>query len=102
MEQEIVQQMTQKVFDPGTMVGLAYLGQALMAGLGVIGGSIGLGALGNALLTSIARQPELEGNITRWFFIVLGIIEGLAIIVIALSFVLPTLATGTYEGLIAK
>lgn len=83
-----------------SLVFVTYAGQMIMAGLAVVGGSVGLGILGNAFLSSIARQPELVGRLLPWFFTALALIEGLAIIVIAFSFVFPGLASTEFINLI--
>jgi len=85
--------------DPTIGIGIAYAGACIMAGLAVIGGSVGLGILGSGLVNGIARQPEQVGQLSRWFFIALAFVEGLAIIIIALAFVFPTMAQGAIEAL---
>lgn len=40
------------------------------------------------LIESIARQPELEGNLRTNMFISMALVEAMPIIVIAMSFVL--------------
>ncbi|OIM76951.1 F0F1 ATP synthase subunit C, partial [Oenococcus oeni] len=49
---------------------------------------IGNGMLMAKLIESIARQPELEGNLRTNMFISMALVEAMPIIVIAMSFVL--------------
>jgi F-type H+-transporting ATPase subunit c len=86
-------------FDPSILIGLAYAGASIMAGLAVVGAGVGLGVAGNGVAQGMARQPEQAGAIRTNFFIVVALVEGLAIIVIALSFVFPNMATTSFEEL---
>jgi len=65
-----------------------YLGAGLAIGLGVIGPGIGLGTMIGNALTSIARQPELRGEIRTNMFIGIGIIEALALYAFVVSLIL--------------
>ncbi len=64
------------------------LGAGLAIGLGVIGPGIGLGVMIGAALQSIARQPELSGDIRTNMFIGIGIIEALALYAFVVSLIL--------------
>jgi F-type H+-transporting ATPase subunit c len=64
------------------------LGAGLAIGLGVIGPGIGLGAMIGSALESIARQPELKGDIRTNMFIGIGIIEALALYAFVISLIL--------------
>jgi F-type H+-transporting ATPase subunit c len=88
--------------DPGLFVGLVYAGTTIMAGLAVVGAGVGLGIVGNGVVLGIARQPEQINNIRGMFFIVMALVEGLAIIIIALAFVFPPMAVGTFDGIMEK
>ncbi len=61
--------------------GIALCGSAIGAG-------IGNGMLMAKLIESIARQPELEGNLRTNMFISMALVEAMPIIVIAMSSVL--------------
>lgn len=64
------------------------LGAGLAIGLGVFGPGIGMGnMIGNAL-QSIARQPELAGDIRTNMFIGIGIIEAMALYSFVISLIL--------------
>ena len=71
---------------------LKFIGMGLAIGLGVIGPGIGLGFATKAIIESIARQPEVEGQISKYFYIGAGLIEACAIyallVVILIGFVL--------------
>ena len=64
------------------------LGAGLAIGLGVIGPGIGLGSMLGSALESIARQPELRGEIRTNMFIGFGIIEALALYAFVVSLIL--------------
>ncbi len=48
----------------------------LAGGLAVIGGGIGIGIVGRGAVESIARQPEVKGDINQTMLIAAGLIEG--------------------------
>jgi F-type H+-transporting ATPase subunit c len=52
------------------------LGAALGAGLAIIGAGIGIGWIGNGAVQSMARQPEIAGNIQTGALILAALIEG--------------------------
>ena len=53
----------------------AFLGTALAVGLAGIGPGLGIGMMAGRFFDSVARQPEVQGNITPQFFITLGVVE---------------------------
>ena len=66
----------------------AELGAGLAMGLGAVGPGIGLGILIGKALESIARQPEVAGDIRTNMFIGIGIIEALALYAFVISLIL--------------
>lgn len=52
------------------------LGGAIGAGLALIGGGIGLGRIGGSAVESIARQPEMTGQISTAMIITAAMLEG--------------------------
>lgn len=68
------------------------LAMGLAIGFGVIGPGIGLGLAVKAILESVARQPEVEGQISKYFWAGAGLIEACAIyallVVILIAFVI--------------
>jgi len=60
---------------------------AIGMGLAVIGAGIGIGNIGSKAMESIARQPEAVGDIRSNMILMAALIEGAALIAIALSFV---------------
>jgi F-type H+-transporting ATPase subunit c len=64
------------------------LGAGLAIGLGVIGPGIGMGSMIGSALESIARQPELAGDIRTNMFIGIGLIEALALYAFVVSLIL--------------
>jgi len=52
------------------------LGAALGAGLVIIGAGLGIGRIGGQAVESMARQPEVAGNIQTAMIIAAALIEG--------------------------
>ncbi len=71
---------------------LKFIAMGIAIGVGVLGPGIGLGFATKAIIESIARQPEAEGQISKYFYIGAGLIEACAIyallVVILIGFVL--------------
>jgi F-type H+-transporting ATPase subunit c len=55
---------------------LIYLGAAFGSGLIIIGAGLGIGKIGAAAVESIARQPEVAGNINTAMIVASALIEG--------------------------
>jgi F-type H+-transporting ATPase subunit c len=53
-----------------------YLGGAFGAGLVILGAGYGIGKIGSAAVESMARQPEVAGNIQTAMIIAAALIEG--------------------------
>ncbi|HBX23474.1 MAG TPA: F0F1 ATP synthase subunit C [Desulfotomaculum sp.] len=66
----------------------AALGTALAVGLASIGAGIGNGLVTGRTVESIARQPEMRGNLMTMMFISVGLIEALPIIAVVIAFIL--------------
>ena len=64
---------------------LLYVAGGLMLGLGAIGGAIGVGILGGKYLEGAARQPELRPMLLTQLFIVLGLVDAIPMISVALG-----------------
>ena len=68
--------------------GLALFGAGLAAGFAAIGTGIGNGLVISKTLESMARQPELSGQLRTTMFIGAGLIEAVPIIAVVISFML--------------
>lgn len=64
---------------------LLYISGALMLGMGAVGAALGIGALGSRFIEGIARQPELLPMLRTQFFIVMGLVDALPIISLAIG-----------------
>ncbi len=53
-----------------------YFGGAFGAGLVILGAGYGIGKIGSAAVESMARQPEVAGNIQTAMIIAAALIEG--------------------------
>ena len=67
---------------------LSLLGAGIGIGLTVIGAALGIGNIGSSAVESMARQPEMAGNIQTSAIILAALIEGAALfgLVIALLY----------------
>ena len=64
------------------------LGAGIAMGVGALGPGLGLGMMIGKALESIARQPEVAGDIRTNMFIGIGIIEALALYAFVISLIL--------------
>ncbi len=71
-----------------------YVAAGLMLGLGAVGGAVGVGILGGKFLEGAARQPELLGFLRVQFFIVLGLVDAIPMIAVALGLFVMFALTG--------
>jgi F-type H+-transporting ATPase subunit c len=53
----------------------ALLSGPFAVGLAGIGPGIGIGLMTAAYFNSVARQPEVQGSLTAYYFITLGVVE---------------------------
>jgi F-type H+-transporting ATPase subunit c len=65
--------------------GIASAGGAVGAGIAALAAGIGVGQIGKGALESIARQPEVAGEIRSNMILMAALIEGAALIAIILS-----------------
>ncbi|HJH33172.1 F0F1 ATP synthase subunit C [Ligilactobacillus aviarius] len=70
------------------VTGFALLGAGLAAGLAAIGTGVGNGLIISKMLESMARQPELTGQLRTNMFIGVGLVEAVPIIAIVIAFML--------------
>jgi F-type H+-transporting ATPase subunit c len=64
----------------------AAIGAGLALGGGAIGAAIGDGLVGNATITGVARQPEAQPRLYVTMFIIIGLVEAMYFINLALGF----------------
>ncbi|HEY8760219.1 MAG TPA: ATP synthase F0 subunit C [Candidatus Dormibacteraeota bacterium] len=68
---------------------IALAGALIAAGLalggGVVGAAFGDGLVGSAVIAGTARQPESQGRLMTTFWIVVGLVEGMYFINLALA-----------------
>lgn len=64
---------------------LLYIAGGVMLGLGALGAAVGIGVLGARFIEGIARQPEMLPMLRTQFFIVMGLVDALPIIAIAIG-----------------
>lgn len=68
--------MAQDGAAPAKAQSLIYLGGAFGAGLVILGAGMGIGKIGSAAVESMARQPEVAGNVQTAMIIAAALIEG--------------------------
>lgn len=66
---------------------LGKIGAAIGAGLAAIGAGIGIGKIGASAMESMARQPEMAGNIRTNMLIIAALIEGVAMFAVIICFI---------------
>jgi F-type H+-transporting ATPase subunit c len=66
-------------------VAIKFIAAGLMLGLGSVAAAIGIGVLGGRFMEGAARQPELIPVLRTQFFIVMGLVDALPVISIAMG-----------------
>ena len=64
---------------------LLYIAGGLMLGISAAGAAVGIGILSARFIEGIARQPEMLGMLRIQFFIMMGLVDALPIIGIAIG-----------------
>ncbi len=64
---------------------LVYIASAFMMGISALGAAIGVAMLGGRFLEGAARQPELVPMLRTQFFIVIGLLDAIPMIVVGLG-----------------
>lgn len=59
-----------------TSAGLDQIGAGIGAGLAAIGAAIGIGRIGGSALESMARQPEISGDLRANMIVAAALVEG--------------------------
>ncbi|MBJ7603929.1 MAG: F0F1 ATP synthase subunit C [Candidatus Dormibacteraeota bacterium] len=68
-------------------VAAAMVAAGIALGGGAIGAAIGDGLVGSAWIQGVSRQPELEGRLRTNMFLIVGLVEAMYFINLALGFV---------------
>jgi F-type H+-transporting ATPase subunit c len=68
-----------------TVVGLTIIGVSVLMGLGALGVGIGMGLLGGRWLEGSARQPELANMLRTQMFLVVALLDAIAIIGVGIA-----------------
>ena len=78
-------------FNKNYMGAWALMGAGIGAGLAAIGAGIGIGRIGGSMTESMARQPEMAGDIRTGALILSAFIEGAALFGIVVAIMIWTL-----------
>ena len=68
-----------------TVSGLTILSVGILIGLGALGVGIGMGLLGGRWLEGSARQPELANMLRTQMFLVVALLDALAMIGVGIA-----------------
>lgn len=68
-----------------TVIGFTALAVAILIGLGALGVGIGMGLLGGRFLEGAARQPELAPMLQIKMFIVVALLDAVAMIGVGIA-----------------
>lgn len=68
------------------MIGIAFVGIGLGAGLIILGAGLGIGRVGGQAVEGIGRQPEASGPIQTAMIISAALIEGAALFALVIMF----------------
>ena len=71
-----------------TVIGFTAIAVALLIGLGALGVGIGMGPLGGRFLEGAARQPELAPMLQTKMFLVVALLDAVAMIGVAVALLL--------------
>lgn len=66
---------------------VAQAGAVIGAGIAALGAGVGIGRIGGSALESIARQPEMKGDIVGNMILSAALVEGVALGAVALGFI---------------
>ena len=64
---------------------MIYFAAAIMLGMAAVGAAIGIALLGGKFLEGAARQPDLMPILRTNFFIVMGLVDALPMIVVGMA-----------------
>ncbi len=68
-----------------TVIGFTAIAIALLIGMGALGVAIGMGLLGGKFLEGAARQPEMVPMLQVKMFIVIGLLDAVAMIGVGIA-----------------
>lgn len=68
-----------------TVIGMTAIAVALLIGMGALGVGIGMGLLGGKFLEGAARQPELAPMLQTKMFIVVALLDAVAMIGVGIA-----------------
>jgi len=72
----------------------ALIGFGLALGGGAMGAAFGDGLAGNATIQGVARQPEAQSRLQTIMFLIIGLVEAMYFINLALGFVFVYVVAG--------
>jgi F-type H+-transporting ATPase subunit c len=70
------------------MMGLAFVGVGIGAGLAIIGAGYGIGMIGKSAVEGMSRQPEAAGSIQVAMIISAALIEGATLFALVIVFLM--------------
>ncbi len=89
----LLQEPTVAASAAATGKGLGLLGAAIAGGLATLGAGIGIGRIGGSAVDGMARQPENSAKIQTAMIISAALIEGVALFVAVIAFMMLSKVT---------
>lgn len=83
--------------DHTIVLSAALIAAAIVLGLGAIGAALGDGMVGVATINGVARQPEAQGKLQIIMFMIVGLVEAMYFINLALAFYFITSVAGAVK-----
>ena len=77
-----------------TVIGFTAIAVAILIGLGALGVGIGMGLLGGRFLEGAARQPELAPMLRTQMFVVVALLDAIAIIGVGIALLFAFVSPG--------
>ncbi|MGH7882466.1 MAG: F0F1 ATP synthase subunit C [Candidatus Dormibacteraceae bacterium] len=68
----------------------AFVAAGLALGGGAIGAAVGDGLVGSATIQGVSRQPEAQGRLQGIMFVIVGLVEAMYFINLAIGFYFVT------------
>jgi F-type H+-transporting ATPase subunit c len=81
--------LLQAAADAGAAIGK--MGAGIGAGIAAIGAGIGIGQIGKSAVESVARQPEVSGNIQTFMILTAAFVEGVALLAIVVCLLIAVM-----------
>lgn len=86
----LLQAVSSSPYNSSYMGAWSLMGAGIGAGLAAIGAGVGIGRIGGSMTESMARQPEMAGEIRTGALILAAFIEGVALFGVVVAIMIWT------------